>query len=300
MFKIAFHPIYVHPLPEGHRFPMEKYDLLPRQLEHEGTADPDDFFAPNLIDLKWLEGIHSDEYIKKLQQLKLSRSEERQTGFPVTKELVEREFRIVEGTRLCTEYALRDGVAFNSAGGTHHAFRDRGEGFCLLNDQAVAANYLLRTGKANSILIVDLDVHQGNGTAAIFEQEANVFTFSVHGEHNYPLRKEKSSRDVGLPDGISTADYLETVEFHLNDILNDFHPDFVFYQCGVDIIETDKLGRLNVSISGCRRRDELVLSRFKDLSIPVVCTMGGGYSKEIRHIVEAHANTYRVAKSLYF
>lgn len=300
MFKIAFHPIYVHPLPEGHRFPMEKYDLLPRQLQHEGTADPDDFFAPNLIDLKWLEGIHSDEYIKKLQQLKLSRSEERQTGFPVTKELVEREFRIVEGTRLCTEYALRDGVAFNSAGGTHHAFRDRGEGFCLLNDQAVAANYLLRTGKANSILIVDLDVHQGNGTAAIFEQEANVFTFSVHGEHNYPLRKEKSSRDVGLPDGISTADYLETVEFHLNDILNDFHPDFVFYQCGVDIIETDKLGRLNVSISGCRRRDELVLSRFKDFSIPVVCTMGGGYSKEIRHIVEAHANTYRVAKSLYF
>lgn len=300
MFKIAFHPIYVHPLPEGHRFPMEKYDLLPRQLRHEGTADPDDFFAPNLIDLKWLEGIHSDEYVKKLQQLKLSRSEERQTGFPVTKELVEREFRIVEGTRLCTEYALRDGVAFNSAGGTHHAFRDRGEGFCLLNDQAVAANYLLRTGKANSILIVDLDVHQGNGTAAIFKQEANVFTFSVHGEHNYPLRKEKSSRDVGLPDGISTADYLETVEFHLNDILNDFHPDFVFYQCGVDIIETDKLGRLNVSISGCRRRDELVLSRFKDLSIPVVCTMGGGYSKEIRHIVEAHANTYRVAKSLYF
>lgn len=300
MFKIAFHPIYVHPLPEGHRFPMEKYDLLPRQLQHEGTADPDDFFAPNLIDLKWLEGIHSDEYVKKLQQLKLSRSEERQTGFPVTKELVEREFRIVEGTRLCTEYALRDGVAFNSAGGTHHAFRDRGEGFCLLNDQAVAANYLLRTGKANSILIVDLDVHQGNGTAAIFEQEANVFTFSVHGEHNYPLRKEKSSRDVGLPDGISTADYLETVEFHLNDILNDSHPDFVFYQCGVDIIETDKLGRLNVSISGCRRRDELVLSRFKDLSIPVVCTMGGGYSKEIRHIVEAHANTYRVAKSLYF
>lgn len=300
MFKIAFHPIYVHPLPEGHRFPMEKYDLLPRQLQHEGTADPDDFFAPNLIDLKWLEGIHSDEYVKKLQQLKLSRSEERQTGFPVTKELVEREFRIVEGTRLCTEYALRDGVAFNSAGGTHHAFRDRGEGFCLLNDQAVAANYLLRTGKANSILIVDLDVHQGNGIAAIFEQEANVFTFSVHGEHNYPLRKEKSSRDVGLPDGISTADYLETVEFHLNDILNDFHPDFVFYQCGVDIIETDKLGRLNVSISGCRRRDELVLSRFKDFSIPVVCTMGGGYSKEIKHIVEAHANTYRVAKSLYF
>lgn len=300
MFKIAFHPIYVHPLPEGHRFPMEKYDLLPRQLQHEGTADPDDFFAPNLIDLKWLEGIHSDEYIKKLQQLGFSRSEERQTGFPVTKELVEREFRIVEGTRLCTEYALRDGVAFNSAGGTHHAFRDRGEGFCLLNDQAVAANYLLRTGKANSILIVDLDVHQGNGTAAIFENETNVYTFSVHGEHNYPLRKEKSSRDVGLPDGISTADYLETVEFHLNDILNDFHPDFVFYQCGVDIIETDKLGRLNVSISGCRRRDELVLSRFKDLSIPVVCTMGGGYSKEIRHIVEAHANTYRVAKSLYF
>lgn len=300
MFKIAFHPIYVHPLPEGHRFPMEKYDLLPRQLQHEGTADPDDFFAPNLIDLKWLEGIHSDEYVKKLQQLKLSRSEERQTGFPVTKELVEREFRIVEGTRLCTEYALRDGVAFNSAGGTHHAFRDRGEGFCLLNDQAVAANYLLRTGKANSILIVDLDVHQGNGTAAIFENETNVYTFSVHGEHNYPLRKEKSSRDVGVPDGISTADYLETVEFHLNDILNDFHPDFVFYQCGVDIIETDKLGRLNVSISGCRRRDELVLSRFKDFSIPVVCTMGGGYSKEIRHIVEAHANTYRVAKSLYF
>ena len=299
MFKVAFHPIYVHKLPDGHRFPMEKYDLLPRQLLHEGTLDNADFFAPDIVDDEWLLAIHDKTYVNKLVNLELTRAEQRQTGFPLTKELVERELRIVEGTRMCADFALMDGIAFNIAGGTHHAFRDRGEGFCLLNDQAVAANYLIHQNLARKILILDLDVHQGNGTASIFENNNGVYTFSMHGERNYPLRKEKSNRDVGLPDGITTTSYLELLDLHLSQVIKEFKPDFVFYQSGVDIIESDKLGRLAVSLIGCRQRDELVLSLFKQLDVPIVCTMGGGYSPDIRHIIEAHANTYRVAKSLF-
>lgn len=289
----------MHKLPEGHRFPMEKYDLLPRQLLYEGTLEKSDFFAPEIARDEWVLTVHDEIYLSRLKKMELTRSEERQTGFPLTKDLVERELRIIEGTRMCANYALRDGIAFNIAGGTHHAFRDRGEGFCLLNDQAVAAQYLLHEKLVQKILILDLDVHQGNGTASIFEQNEQVYTFSMHGEHNYPLRKEKSNRDIGLPDGITSSSYLELLELHLEEVIEEFQPDFVFYQCGVDIIESDKLGRLAVSISGCRQRDELVLTLFKQLGVPIVCTMGGGYSPDIRHIVEAHANTYRVAKSLF-
>jgi len=185
------------------------------------------------------------------------------------------------------------------AGGTHHAFADRGEGFCCFNDQAVAANYLLDKGLARKILIVDLDVHQGNGTASIFRDEPRVFTFSMHGERNYPLRKEQSDLDIGLPDGMEDEAYLNILKENLPRIADEFQPDFVFYQSGVDVLASDKLGRLHLTRQGCRERDWFVLSFCKRNRIPVAVSMGGGYSPRIADIVEAHANTFRVAQELF-
>ena len=188
----------------------------------------------------------------------------------------------------------------NVAGGTHHAFPDRAEGFCLLNDIAIASRYLLHSGKANKILVVDLDVHQGNGTARIFTNESGVFTFSMHGEHNYPLQKEKSDLDIPLKDGTDDCTYLKLLDTNLKRLFEKMQPDFIFFQSGVDVLKTDKLGRLGLSIEGCRRRDELVFSEAKKADIPIVASMGGGYSENIKDILEAHANTYRAAQSIFF
>ena len=299
MIKVAWDPIYIHPLPDNHRFPMEKYDLLPKQLLHEGTLVNENFFSPTKIDLEGVFAIHDKGYWEKLSGLQLTRQEQLRSGFPHSAELIQRELFITGGSVQAAKYALQFGVAFNIAGGTHHAYADRAEGFCLLNDQAIASSYLLRNELASKILIVDLDVHQGNGTAKIFENEPRVFTFSMHGEHNYPLRKENSDLDIGLPDGISGEDYLELLEQHLPSLIEKVQPDFIFYQSGVDILETDKLGRLGVSIADCKKRDERVLTLAYNKNIPLMASMGGGYSKEIKYIVEAHANTYRVAKELW-
>ncbi len=300
MLKVAFREEYVHPLPDNHRFPMEKYDLLPKQLIHEGTLVSENFFIPGQMDKDLILRIHDGAYIDRLFALQLTEREQRVSGFPHSKALIERESYIMEGTRQCAEWALLTGAAMNIAGGTHHAYTNRGEGFCLMNDQALAARWLLDEGLVNKILIIDLDVHQGNGTAEIFSGEPNVFTFSMHGENNYPLKKEFSDLDVGLPDGIRDKDYLLLLERSLEDILKKFQPEFIFYQCGVDIIETDKLGRLGVSILGCRERDRIIFNMVRQLEIPVVCSMGGGYSKDIRHIIEAHANTYRSLQEILF
>lgn len=299
MIKVAWSPIYIHPLPDNHRFPMDKYDLLPKQLLHEGILTKENFFRPNKIDLEDVLAIHDKAYWEKLSGLQLTRQEQLRSGFPHSNELIERELYITGGSLQAAKYALEHGVAFNIAGGTHHSYADRAEGFCLLNDQAIASSYLLRNKLASKIVIIDLDVHQGNGTAKIFENEPRVFTFSMHGEHNYPLRKEKSDLDVGLPDGIIGADYLALLDQNLPKLMKEVKPDFIFYQCGVDILETDKLGRLGVSIEDCKRRDERVLQFAYNADIPVMASMGGGYSKEIKYIVEAHANTYRVAKELW-
>ena len=300
MLKIAFNPHYVHPLPEGHRFPMAKYELLPQQLLLEGTVEEDAFFSPGLIDKDLVLSVHDKDYYKDLLHLKIDHSAQRKTGFIHNEELILREQIIMEGTRKCAEYAKENGIAMNIAGGTHHAFTDRGEGFCLLNDQAIAAKWLLENKKASQVLIVDLDVHQGNGTAEIFKNTPEVFTFSMHGANNYPLKKEISDLDVNLPDGIKDSDYIYLLEKSLDDILNVFTPEFLFYQSGVDIIETDKLGRLGVSIQGCKKRDELVFQMAKNHNLPVVVSMGGGYSEEIKFIIEAHANTFRTAQHIFF
>lgn len=299
MLKIAFHPSYVHPLPPKHRFPMEKYELLPQQLIYEGTCTEENFFEPEVLNDKYILAVHDAEYYYDFLNLKLSQKEIRRTGFPLSRSLVERERLIAGGTVQAALYALEHGVAMNIAGGTHHAYSDRGEGFCMLNDQAIAAQYLLDQGLATKILIVDLDVHQGNGTAEIFENNPAVFTFSMHGEKNYPFRKEKSDLDIGLPNGTNDEAYLAKLKEILPNLLEKVKPDFVFYLSGVDVLATDKLGKLSLSIDGCKERDRFVLQTVRDKNLPIQISMGGGYSKEIKHIVEAHANTYRLTQYLY-
>jgi acetoin utilization deacetylase AcuC-like enzyme len=291
---IAFHPIYVHPLPENHRFPMEKYELLPKQLLHEGTANESDFFEPGTLDLTKVLSVHSSAYWDKLSNLQLSDREQRVSGFVHSAELIQRELCIMEGTRRLAEEALTKKLGFNIAGGTHHAFAEKGEGFCLLNDQVIAAADLLTHHSINKILIIDLDVHQGNGTASMLQNEDRVFTFSMHGRNNYPLQKEQSNVDVELEDGTQDKEYVHLLSEHLDQILSSFTPDFIFYQCGVDILSSDKLGKLGVSMKGCQERDRIVFDVVRQLQVPVVCTMGGGYSPQIKDIVEAHAQTFRV------
>lgn len=297
--KIAFDPIYAHPLPEGHRFPMLKYELIPEQLLHEGTIVKSDLFSPAPCSEEIVLLTHSAEYVNKLQTQRLSEREQRHIGFPQSPQLTQRELVITQGTIDCCRHAIRDGVSLNVAGGTHHAFADRGEGFCLLNDMAVAANYLLHAGIKKRILVIDLDVHQGNGTASIFRNSQDVFTFSMHGAHNYPFHKERSSLDIPLADRTGDNEYLELLNVHLDKILYEFKPDFAFYLSGVDILSTDKYGKLNISIDGCKQRDETVFRKLFSLGIPCTVAMGGGYSPDIRNIVEAHCNTFRVARYIY-
>lgn len=299
MIRIAYDPIYAHPLPEGHRFPMLKYELIPEQLIHEGTIHREQLFSPLPCEEGTVLLTHDKDYLKKLQQQTLTASEQRKIGFPQSPALTLRELMITQGTIDCCLYAMQNGVALNVAGGTHHAFRDRGEGFCLLNDMAVAANYLLHTKQCKQILIIDLDVHQGNGTASLFEQEPRVFTFSMHGAHNYPFHKEKSNFDVPLADGIDDATYLRLLTHHLPSLIKNIQPDFAFYLSGVDILETDKFGKLKVTMDGCKQRDRFVFETLKAAGIPVTVAMGGGYSPDVRIIVEAHCNTYRTAKEIF-
>ena len=296
---VAYAPVYVHAVPENHRFPMEKYHLLHRQLLFEGTVTEEQVFEPGKLKLEHALAVHTPGYIDKLLQLQCSPREQRISGFIHSAELIDRELTIMEGTRLCAEKVLDGGIALNIAGGTHHAYTDRGEGFCLLNDQAIAARWLLDNKLAKRILIIDLDVHQGNGTAEIFRDDAAVFTFSMHGASNYPLKKEISDCDIAVPDGSGDAVYLELLREHLAAITLDFQPDFLFYQCGVDVLESDALGKLSLSIAGCKERDRIVLETASKSGLPIVCSMGGGYSKDIRIILEAHANTFRLANYFF-
>lgn len=298
--RVAYHPIYCHPLPDNHRFPMVKYDLLPKQLVHEGIIQEEDFFDPVAACEEEVLLVHSMQYWEALKHLTLDRKAQRKTGFPLSKELVEREVKIVGGTIGCVTHALTDGVSFNIAGGTHHAYEGHGEGFCLLNDIAISSKVALQKGWVKQVLVVDLDVHQGNGTAKIFEGVPEVYTLSFHGAKNYPLKKENSDYDVPLEDGCDDKIYLERLEKILSEVIDRVRPDFVHYQAGVDILASDKLGRLGLSIEGARLRDELFFRLMYEKGIPIVCTMGGGYSEDIRVIVDAHTNTYRVAKDLFF
>ena len=300
MLKIAYHDIYKHPLPDGHRFPMLKYELLPKQLIYEDTCASDNFFEPNIPEDKHILNVHTNAYFQDLKQLTLDAKAVRKIGFPLSAELVKREVIIADGTIKASEFALKYGVAMNIAGGTHHAYSNRGEAFCLLNDQAIGARYLLNKGLSRKILIVDLDVHQGNGTAEIFQNDKNVFTFSMHGQGNYPFKKEQSDLDIALENNTEDDTYLRILKDTLPKLIEEQKPDFIYYLCGVDVLASDKLGKLAMTLAGCKARDRFVLQTCKKYQIPVMCSMGGGYSPDIKIIIEAHANTFRLAQEVFF
>lgn len=299
MIRVAHSSVYKYRLPEKHRFPMEKYDLLPDQLLLEGVLTSKNFFEPKQLTIEDLLLTHSREYWRKLDELSLTAKEIRMIGFPLRKDLIDRGRYIAQGTLDCARYAFQDGVALNIAGGTHHAFYDHGEGFCILNDIAIAANVLLHQKEVKKILIVDLDVHQGNGTAKLFMGNDAVFTFSMHGARNYPVRKENSDLDMGLPDGTDDKTYLKALNSVLPKLIESEKPDLAFYLAGVDVLSSDKLGRLSMTKEGCRERDRAVLSLFRKFEIPVAVCMGGGYSPQIRDIISAHCNTYKMAIDIF-
>ena len=300
MLKIAFNQNYIYPLEENHRFPMIKYELIPEQLLRESTCSENNFFNPEKVDDDIVLFTHQKEYFERFKSLHLSKKEIREIGFPLSKELVDRELQIADGTIKGVHYSIEHGISMNIAGGTHHAFYDRGEAFCMLNDQAIAANYLINEGLSKRILIIDLDVHQGNGTASLFRSNNSVFTLSFHGKKNYPFRKEKSDLDIEFDDNTNDEKYLKILRETIPKVMDEFNPDFIFYLSGVDVLENDKLGRLSLTINGCKERDRYILDMCKKNSIPVQVSMGGGYSVVLKNIIEAHSNTFRLAQEIFF
>lgn len=298
MLYTAYHKAYNHAvLPEGHKFPMLKYDLLKEQLLHQGIIEKHELFIPsNIATDEDILRVHNSEYLDKLHRLDLTKIEERRTGFPLSKELIEREKLIMQGGIDASMFAFENNsISMNIAGGTHHAYSNRAEGFCLLNDIAIAAAKLIHDYGLKKVLVVDLDVHQGNGTAEIFTNREDVFTFSMHGRNNYPFKKEKSDLDIALEDHVTDDEYLSILQKHLPDLLHKLQPQFVFYQCGVDVLASDKLGKLGLSLEGCKLRDRMVFELVRSCNIPIHCSMGGGYSKDIKIIVDAHSNTFKEA-----
>ncbi len=300
MLKIAFNNNYIYPLEENHRFPMIKYELIPEQLIRENTCVDENFFSPGKIDSKIVLKTHQKEYFKRFTSLQLSKKEIREIGFPLSQELVDRELQIAQGTVSGVNYSLKNGISMNIAGGTHHAFYDRGEAFCMLNDQAIAANYIIQEGLFKKILIIDLDVHQGNGTASLFNSNPNVYTLSFHGKKNYPFRKEKSDLDVEFDDNTNDSEYLKVLKETIPKVIDQFEPEFIFYLSGVDVLQNDKLGRLSLTLNGCKERDKFILQTCKVNSIPLQVSMGGGYSIVLKNIIEAHSNTFRLAQEIFF
>ena len=300
MLKIAYSDVFRYSVPEKHRFPMQKYILIPERLLAEATISQDNFFAPARLSEDEILTTHTAEYWYQLKTQTLPRKAARAIGFEMTPQLVERGRYIAHATYECALYAQQYGVAMNVAGGTHHSFADHGEGFCVFNDVCIASNLLLNRGQANKILIIDLDVHQGNGNASIMADEPRVFVFSMHGAKNYPFRKQVSDLDIELDNDTGDAEYLQILEETLPHLIADFAPDMIFYQSAVDVLATDKLGKLGLTQAGCKARDEYVLHQAKAANIPVAIVMGGGYSEDIDDVVEAHCNTFRVAQQIYF
>ena len=296
--KAFYSDHFVLPLPEGHRFPMAKYSRLRERLLAEGIVAPEDLHEAPLASLDDLRLVHDPGYVDAVANGTVRPEIQRRIGFPWSPQMVERSRRSVGATIAAARAALDDGMAANLAGGTHHAFADRGEGFCVFNDVAVGVRVLQRNGHANRIAIVDLDVHQGNGTAAIFSGDPSVFTFSMHGDKNYPFKKEVSDLDVPLADGTGDDEYLSLLRARLPDVLNRHQPDFVFYLAGADPFEGDRLGRLKMTIEGLRRRDEIVMEACTKARLPVAISMSGGYANDVDEIVTIHANTIRTAAGL--
>lgn len=300
MLKIAYSDVFRYSVPEKHRFPMQKYIMIPERLLSEGTISQDNFFAPACLSEEEILTTHTAEYWYQLKTQTLPRKAARAIGFEMTPQLVERGRYIAHATYECALYAQQYGVAMNVAGGTHHSFADHGEGFCVFNDVCIASNLLLNRGQAEKILIVDLDVHQGNGNASIMTGEPRVFVFSMHGAKNYPFRKQVSDLDIELENDVGDDEYLKILRDTLPRLIAEVAPDMIFYQSAVDVLATDKLGKLGLTQAGCKARDEYVLQQAKSANIPIAIVMGGGYSEDIDDVVEAHCNTFRVAQQIYF
>lgn len=287
---------YTIPLPAGHRFPIEKYAMLRERVVAEGIVARAHLHEPARVSREALLRAHDAEYVDAFESGRLSESAIRRLGLPWSPALVERAWRAVGGTVEAAECALSAGVAMNLAGGTHHAFRDRGEGFCVFNDVAVAVAHLLAQRRIRRAAIVDLDVHQGNGTHAIFAGDPRVFTFSMHGRRNYPFHRVPGTLDIDLDDGTGDGEYLERLGDALPRVLAASAPDVVVYLAGADPHEGDRLGRLRLTSDGLARRDALVLQSCRDVGIPVAVTIAGGYGRDIATTVEIHVRTARLAR----
>ncbi len=298
-YKLFYSPYYYAEIGENHVFPIRKFELVRDLLLKEGTLTKSEIVAPEPAKIEDLLLVHTEDYISRLIDGTLTVKEIRKLGLPWSESLVRRSFHAISGTITAAKFALQDGVSSNLAGGTHHAFPDRGEGFCVLNDVAVSIKILQREQLAERFLIVDCDVHQGNGTAFIFQNSPEVFTFSMHGAKNYPLFKEVSTLDIELPDKTADTEFLETLEQALPRIFT-HDPDIIFYLGGADPFENDKLGRLALTINGLKKRDEMVLEFAKSKDVPIVTTMSGGYAANINDTVEIHANTIRAVKQVFF
>ncbi|MEY3386818.1 MAG: hypothetical protein RIR53_1629 [Bacteroidota bacterium] len=296
--RVFYSDHYTIELPEGHRFPMRKYSMLRHALVREGIIDERQLIAPDLASRQDVLLAHTERYVDGVLNGTLERLEQRRIGFPWSPGLVDRSLATVGGCLASARAALEDGLSGNLAGGTHHALRDAGEGFCVFNDIAVSTLRLQAEGVIGRVAIVDLDVHQGNGNSDILGGRPDVYILSVHGAKNYPFRKVPSTVDVDMPDATGDAEYLAVVERELIPIV-EFRPDIVFYQCGVDVLASDALGRLSLSFEGVARRDRLVLETFRRRGIPVMLALGGGYADPIEDTIRAQCNLYRIAMDVH-
>ena len=295
---IVYHPNYVAPLPEGHRFPMEKFRLLRDLLLRDNVVSAKNVFIPKLPTTEQLALVHTNKYIANYRDGTLDYKAQRRIGLPWSPALATRTQIAVGGTILTAKLALEYGCACNTAGGTHHAFPNYGSGFCIFNDLAIAARVLLQEGKVNQILIIDCDVHQGDGTAFIFHNEPRVFTFSMHCEANFPGTKQTSDLDIPLPIGLDDDGYLQILASHLDNLLISVKPDLVLYDAGIDTHVNDRLGKLALSDRGIYRRERMVLSACLAAGYPVACVIGGGYSKDLSSLVYRHSLLHRAAQDI--
>jgi acetoin utilization deacetylase AcuC-like enzyme len=297
--RVSYTPDYYVQLPDGHPFPMGKYPALFDILVRERLVRSEEVIEPHEADWTDIMLVHTSEYLGALASGSLDRGAARRLGFRWTPTLLRRSRLAVQGTIDAAYLALEDGTAANLAGGTHHAFADHGEGYCVLNDVAIAIRVLQRSGTVRRALVIDLDVHQGNGTASIFAGDPSVYTFSIHGENNYPLRKERSSRDVGLPDGVGDRGYIDSLEQHLAEVWTDIRPDVVFYLAGVDSAAGDRYGRLRLTPDGIRWRDRFILKEVRRLGLPIALVLAGGYAPTVEETADLHAIAHREAAAVF-
>lgn len=295
--RVSYADGYYADIPENHVFPMRKFAGLHRFLLDKKIVENSHIVAPRMVDRSTLRMVHSERYLSAILDGNIGKKEERKLGLPWSPSLAVRSRLAVQGTLNASLMALEDGISGNLAGGTHHAMPDNGEGFCVFNDVAVACKVLLASLWVKRILIIDCDVHQGNGTAHIFADDERVFTFSIHGENNFPFKKERSRWDVGLHDGVEDRAYLDVLELSLAQILQKFAPEIVFYLGGIDILKDDRFGRLNMSLNGLRERDRLVIRTFRDMDIPLVLLLSGGYAPSVDETVRAHAVMFEEARN---